>query len=75
MVKLKNVRTSTSPPSGRAKPAARKRSASKPAGSGGLVIGVCGWVVAVGLGLAVGVFAKRCGYGFDSGWAAVIDLY
>lgn len=61
MVKLKNIRKSSIPSSATRKASpARKRPASKPAGSAGIVIGVIGWVVAIALLVATGVVAKRC---------------
>jgi len=62
MVKLKNVRKSSTPsPAAQKVSPARKRPASKPAGSAGIVIGTIGWVVATALLVATGVVAKRCG--------------
>ena len=61
MVKFKNVaRSSTPPPAEKRTSSARRRPVSKPAGSAGIVIGVVGWVVAVGFGVGTAVVAKRC---------------
>ncbi|MBT3377870.1 MAG: hypothetical protein HN742_29290 [Lentisphaerae bacterium] len=68
MVKLKNVRKSTSAPStaqrkttGQKRTAAtRKKGPAKPASNAGVVIGSVGVVFAIGFAIAAGVVAKRC---------------